>query len=473
MSSLDPVARGLAAQARTAAIPAIYMGQVATRTRFPSYINNSFAQSMSRRGDFIREAVATNTMRLVFANAYTLGNGEFAPGFALTLDAVTVEYPAGTYTDVTFSGSTSATMADGLAQLVSDPVNVAIPRGAQIWINTHTTGAGVIANNYGYRSAVGDKFAIGATTPDMTHSSAWTGTGGFCYGPTAIIAPTRRTSVAVVADSRGEGAGDPGGQFASSHYVGEIVPTVAPLFGTLDLSRSSSTAYEAVAGGFAKRGTYLQYVSHAINELGINDVKAAIRTAAQLLADRQWFATSWPNVKWWQTTMSPNTTSTTPITALTSSGTTATATIAADKAAALAVGQSVTIAGAVPAGYNGAVAITAISGQQISYTLLAGATGLATATTNGTLSDGWASIAFQTKGSQESARIAVNDACRQGVPNYQGCFDIADASESFRNSGFWKVPPQAPGITTIDGLHGGPIEWTLTPLYVNPALLTR
>lgn len=451
--------------------PAAYLGQIATRTRFPTVAKTDFAQGMWRRGDFIRDDVTS--LRVIYSNFYKTTTGEANPGFDVTITA-SVEYPAGTFTRVTFNGgATSATMADGTAMLISDPVAINIPRNAQVFFNTWTSGTGYLCSQFGYRQASGDKVSVGATVTDSTMAT-FTGTGGgLQFGPVAVIAQTRRPAIALVGDSRVEGIGTANDSFAAANYIGELAPGFAPYFAILDTSKGGFAALNVTAGGFAKRAQFLQYCSHGVIELGINDF-AVGSSVAQLQSDRAYIRSLAPNLKWWETTITPRTLSTVAISALTSSGTTATATIPAVQAAALKVGQTIAVAGAVPTGYNGSVVVTAISGQQISYTLLAGASGLATATTNGTLSDLWASSVFQTTTNlSEPNRVNFNETVRSGVAGVDGYFELADGAESFRNSALWKAPPQAPAIMTLDGLHGNAVEWTETQKAINPALIKR
>lgn len=69
-------------------------------------------------------------------------------------------------------------------------------------------------------------------------------------------------------------------------------------------------------------------------------------------------------------------------------------------------------------------------------------------------SDSFTTVAGQTTASFESQRVTVNDTLRRGgVRGIAGFFDAADAVESARNSGKWKVDSTAFAYTP-DGLHG-------------------
>lgn len=156
-----------------------------------------------------------------------------------------------------------------------------------------------------------------------------------------------------------------------------------------------------------------RYTKNAIVEYAVNDLEVG-RSLAKIKTDLVWL---WSDLaargqRVFQTTITPKTISTVAISTLTSSGTTATATIPATQAAALSVGQTVQIAGATPAGYNGNVVVSGIAGQAISYTLLAGASNLGAASVLGTMSDLWASAAFQ---SPTPTRLAINGLTSSGT----------------------------------------------------------
>lgn len=448
-----------------------YPGQVATRTRPNNYYSTSLKQAMCRRADWMRDSVTSFTP--ILGNFYTTANAENNPGGPTTY-TMDIEYPAGTYTRVTFGGANSIVATDGQAQVLADPVILTIPRNAQFWTNVWESNAtGIMMSQYGYRSTIGDKVSYGVTVTDATMGS-WTGTGsGFTCGAMAIIAQTKRPSIALYGDSEVTGVGEANAAVAGAAYVGVLAPSLATNFAVLDLSQPSAQAAQ-IPANFAKRGTYLQYVTHVVNELGTNDL-ANNPTVAQFQSYDAAAKALAPTKAWLRTTLLPRTNSTVAISSLTSSTTTATAVIPTTQAATLKVGQTVTIAGATPSGYNGAVVITAIAGTSISYTLLAGGSGLASASPTGTMSDGWASLAFQTVTGLETLRVSYDEAIRSGTVGYVGYFDIADGVESSRNSGLIKTPnpTQVPSVISLDGLHFNLSGWSLITPYIDPMKIKR
>lgn len=76
----------------------------------------------------------------------------------------------------------------------------------------------------------------------------------------------------------------------------------------------------------------------------------------------------------------------------------------------------------------------------------------ATITPTTTTTDAWATLANQTAKSGEAVRVQINDWIRTTPAPLTGYVDTADATESARNSGKWKVNGTA-NYPTADGLH--------------------
>jgi hypothetical protein len=69
-----------------------------------------------------------------------------------------------------------------------------------------------------------------------------------------------------------------------------------------------------------------------------------------------------------------------------------------------------------------------------------------------TSTDSWATTANQTKKATEATRVAFNDWIRTTPAPLAGYVETADACETARNSGFWKVNGAA-NYATTDGTH--------------------
>lgn len=77
-----------------------------------------------------------------------------------------------------------------------------------------------------------------------------------------------------------------------------------------------------------------------------------------------------------------------------------------------------------------------------------------TITPRTTSTDSWATTGNQTlvSGTVDARRTGLNDELRGGLTGLEGYFDVADAIETSRNSGIWRVTGSANGHTT-DGIH--------------------
>lgn len=367
----------------------VYLGQVGCRTRIPDQINAGITSMMARRADFARDEITS--LQLVYGNFYTTPSGEAAPGAARTITA-DIEYPAGVYTRVKFGAANSISIADGAAQAVSDPVAIAIPKGAQFWVNTYQQcSAGIIfLSSFMSSSLLGDRNALGAADGTMTN---WSGSvGGASFGPNAIIATTREKSASIVSDSRSQNVG---GTASACIYGGNLSPSLAPFMAVLDLSRGSQSAQTVAGSGFDKRKTYLQYCSHGVLGLGINDIIGG-RNDTDITNDRQTIRGYAP-LMWFETTLEPRSTST----------------------------------------------------------------------------DSWATLNNQTTSSGNGNRVNFNNRVRAGNVGFMGYFELADAVESYRDSGIFKAPPMVPRAITADGVHDNDDGYALHPPYINPSMIRR
>ncbi len=87
----------------------------------------------------------------------------------------------------------------------------------------------------------------------------------------------------------------------------------------------------------------------------------------------------------------------------------------------------------------------------------------ATVTPDATSSDGYATVENQTTSSFNAARITLNTWIRTVPSPLAGVFDFADAVESARNSGFWKVGH------TADGTHPDDTGYTAMAAIITPS----
>lgn len=294
---------------RGGAAPA-YTGLVASRAR---PVNNFFgtgsSQSMSRSG----HVAATNITALKIAIPnFVAANPDVSIGASQSVTA-SVEYPAGTFTQILFSGSATGTNPD-FGLIISDLTTVAIPNGATFWIRQWTSGA-VYYNNWN-SSFYGEYWAAGATVTDQTMSGTLVGAASQSAPPLLIIGPTTAPSAIIVGDSIAFGLGDTedtNGATANGYNgkVGIVARNLGSVpFVNLGVSGMVASAWISSSVGKKKA---LGYSSHLITELGRNDLSAS-RTTAQITSDLQsiWaLATAVnPSTKIYQSTVTMVTTDT-------------------------------------------------------------------------------------------------------------------------------------------------------------------
>jgi peptidoglycan hydrolase-like protein with peptidoglycan-binding domain len=290
-----------------------YVGYVATR----GYIavgDSSDKSLMSRTFHYARTNITS--LQLVLPNWWINGSAsaeQLIGGPATT--TASIEYPAGTFTQVTFGGSATGTIPAG-GTLVSDPVSVSIPNGAEFWVrifleNSHgivTTGQG--DPNFGDAMTASTSIVADQTMGGTVAST----TGSSIYMPAAIIGTTTEPSVFIVGDSRTYGNDDQSDD--ASGDAGEEARAIGPNFAYVNAGASGlRTDYlidfmEADAPSDANMYKLASYASDIVNETGIVDVILG-STTAQIEGNLQTLWNSFPpGIPVYQTTMPPWTTST-------------------------------------------------------------------------------------------------------------------------------------------------------------------
>ncbi|MBS7539396.1 SGNH/GDSL hydrolase family protein [Ancylobacter lacus] len=253
-------------------------------------------------------------MRLRYFNGYldTTTPSEVAGPNAIAVKA-SIEYPAGTFTPVTWSGAGSVTLTGGQV-LDSDDIMIAIPPGTQFWTRTYVSVAGV-----GMKWPLG--YAVGSTastnilgmsgggrtlSSDLTTSGTIANLSTTSYGPSAVFGnPAVGTrSVAFVGDSIATGQGDQ--DISAGNDGGFIVRAINNRYGWVRVSRPGERLQQA-ALNFTMRGQIIsQAATLFICQHGVNDPGAG-RTTAQMQADyiTLWGLVSSQGIPVWQTTLTP------------------------------------------------------------------------------------------------------------------------------------------------------------------------
>jgi hypothetical protein len=292
-----------------------YLGQVATRSAVANFMTAANTQFNSRTSHTMRTAVSS--FQVVFPNWYVDGSFvEVGPGADATITA-SIEYPAGTFTQIKFSGSASGTVPNG-GNLISDPISLSIPSGGQFFIRTFWNNpAGIfflyansadpvgtfLANNYTGEAM--DVAASGLT--DMTLGGTITDNApAAAYRPVAIIGTTTQPSVLLLGDSRQFGIGNAEGAGSAANVPqGEWAGSIDPLFGYINCGIPADQANLFVASSPANRLALGQYCSHIGCEYGINDLDLSGFTSSQLIATIQSIISLFPGKPFFQSTLDP------------------------------------------------------------------------------------------------------------------------------------------------------------------------
>lgn len=266
-----------------AAAQGTYLGQVATRSRMPNAFNNAVTQIGTRTFHIARDNITS--LQYVIPNWYvTGGTGEVATGGTMTVTA-SVEYPAGVFTQITFSGSTSGSIASGNT-LISDAATVTIPSGASFWSRLYcTNSAGILfASSLPTDDADGDQADFGNSVTDRTMGGTGSAASGIAFTPVAIIAQTSKVSSFILGDSRAVGINCT--YTGGTGLIGEIEPSIGATNAFINASVSGDTA-AAWLKSHTRRLALVKYCSHIISQLGINDINTLGTSAANTIVTLQ------------------------------------------------------------------------------------------------------------------------------------------------------------------------------------------
>lgn len=290
-----------------------YLGQVATRTLVPSNTATLNKQFSTRRYMFARDNITS--LQLVIPNWYvkTATTGaETAQGGTMTVTA-SIEYPAGVYTQVLFSGVPSSVIANG-DTLVSDACSVSIPRGAKFFVRMFVqceTGV-IFANGSQIVDTTNGDFsryaASGLSDVTMGGTAPTTVDNANTFTAAAVIAYTRRQSIFLMGDSLTAGSGDSVSDTTGDNGI--LARSVGPSFAYINAGCPGDRAYWAAAN-YTKRAALASYCSHVVCALGTNDFYAGSKTSAQTKTAVESLKTMAAASKpFFVTTITPRTTST-------------------------------------------------------------------------------------------------------------------------------------------------------------------
>ena len=231
--------------------PTPYLGQFATRCAVNNSYNNGNGQIQAGTAHYARSAVTAP--QFAFTNWTVLGlTSGASPSYAEaglggnTTIRASLEYPSGTFTQLTFSGSTTGTMAGGtggteITLFTDAATGISIPSGALFRVHSFVTvaaSAGIVFQSGQNQEAasiqdtsLGEYLCAAASglSDNTVNGTHGTNTTNARYGPYVAVANITVPSVLMVHDSRGLGAHDTISDVNSD--LGNLARSVGPSYG--------------------------------------------------------------------------------------------------------------------------------------------------------------------------------------------------------------------------------------------------
>lgn len=268
-----------------------YLGQAATRCHLSRSFTATPKQMMLRTYHTAQTDITA--LRIAEANWRVDGStfAETGSGANFIVTAA-IEYPLNVCTRLLWGGNTSKTIATATTEL-SDYLAINIPRGAMFAVRRYITCTAGIpfgvfndTSDRGFGADIMGYAASGITDQTMSNATVTTAQGpGTMHYPAAILAKTRRPSLAVVGDSRNVGTltTSSTASFDSVGNLGEIQRTIGATNGCLDLGLYGEKMQNFV-GSHALRVALGAYCSHICIQMGANDYNGG-RTTTQMAND--------------------------------------------------------------------------------------------------------------------------------------------------------------------------------------------
>jgi hypothetical protein len=234
------------------------------------------------------------------------------PVFAASaICTASVEFPAGTFTQLKFLGSV-ASSGQNFGPFFSDHATVSIPSGSVFWVRMFINASSAtssIAENPWQNTFLGEACQLSTTTiSDLTMGGTITNSGAFSVPPAAIVGVTTNPSAMAMGDSICFGIGDTEDSSASVTGFNAKVGVIARSFG------STCFGNYGIPSATAPEGQYLRIMGKFTNvysNYGINNLNAGGQSAATLIAALQLTQNFVrPFTRFFQTTTTPAATST-------------------------------------------------------------------------------------------------------------------------------------------------------------------
>jgi lysophospholipase L1-like esterase len=287
------------------------IGIIANRFQVPTATVSLPANYTSRRSHFASPDGAVSNFKTIDCGFVVAGNQPQAAS-ARTIKRF-IEYPAGVFTQVTWGGATQ--IALGSTVVVSDPINLTIPAGAEFWERTVNL---VASSTYPCQQLPASSQALGVTdgnaASDLGNSGTIAATSTVTtFGATAMvgdIAAIGARSFVITGDSIAFGEGDITGVGAKrgSGWIARALDVYG--YPYVKITKPGQMASEFVTA-LSLVTPFIQALqfSDVISEHGINDLRLS-RTQAQVLADHQTIYGLFPGKNIYQTTLTPRSSST-------------------------------------------------------------------------------------------------------------------------------------------------------------------
>lgn len=235
-------------------------------------------QMMSRSPHFARAAVTKLKVAIPNWRWNTSTHIEEGVGGTPTCEA-SIEYPAGTFTRVQFSGADVGNLPNGSC-LLSDEVALTIPKDAWFGVRIFRSGftPGEVPITLQRNSALGEAAAYGTSVTNMVMGGTISNTGSPQFRPCAIITNQNLKAPLLIGDSRCFGVGDTGD---SSGDMGELARSFGPDVGYINAGVGSDRA-QWWLNSYANRAAMAQWCSHVVSQIAVNDLGGG-QTAANIL----------------------------------------------------------------------------------------------------------------------------------------------------------------------------------------------
>lgn len=288
--------------------------QVTNRTFVPSSISGGNTHNAFRIWQMAYTPITKITIAMPNWYVGSATSGVETGGGSSMTCLLSVEYPAGTFTRITWGdgGQTSGVIADGDTGYAAMTLPFTIPAFARFRIcgDCTWTGAGR-AVSVSWSNACdrgnGDEYMVGAGA-DQTLNSTVLGSGlPNMFGPIAVIASSDRGAWAVIGDSIYAGVNDT--VFDPSGGRGIVGRPLAKNGPHLNMGVPGDRATWYAANSTKRRAVMTAAgVTSCILGLGVNDIGNA-RTAANILADRATIRAFFSGLPVFDTTITMNTAS--------------------------------------------------------------------------------------------------------------------------------------------------------------------